>query len=98
MTDIIKTVGYGIVAKNVRISVFMSPKRYMEMVNEAREYKINAKSDSEVVNRILDIFIDDLPIINLERDRLKGAIAQKNNTIMQLQQEINDFKVKKVKA
>lgn len=85
MAEIIKNVGYGIVAKNVRLSVFMTPKRYMEMVTEARSYKINAKSDSEVINRIIDIFIEDIPVLKIEREQMKVALAQKNEVILQLQ-------------
>lgn len=93
MPKIVKFVGYGLMSKSVKLQVFLSPKKYMEMVNEARVYKINARTDSQLFNSIIDIFLEQLPILKLENERIKAAIVEKNATIMQLQQELHDFKL-----
>ncbi len=62
MAKLIKNVGYGIVARSVNLRVFLTPEKYIEAVNESKSYNINAKTDSELINRILDIFIKHFPI------------------------------------
>lgn len=93
----IKNVGYGIVARSVKLQVFLTPQKYLEVVNEAKSYKVNAKTDSELINRVLEIFLTRLPIIRLENDRIKAALIEKNCIIAGLQTELNDFKLKKGK-
>lgn len=92
MAILIKNVGYGIVSRSVKMQVFVSPETYLEIVNEARAYKLQYRSDSELINWVVSIFLKDLPLLRLERDRMKEALAQKNEIINKLQE------VKKVKA
>lgn len=88
-------VGSGSMAKSIKLQVFMTPKKYMEIVNEARVYNIVNKTDSGLIDGILDKFLSDLPLLRLERDRMKAALTEKNAVIDQLRNEIQDLKTKK---
>ena len=73
-----KTVIGGGVLKNVKLTVFLEAKTYLELVNEARHYNIIAKTDSQLIGKIVFKFIHDMPMLILEIESLKKALAEKN--------------------
>lgn len=76
--EFIKTVLGGGVLKNVRLVIFLEPKTYLELINEAKHYKIVAKTDSQLIRAIIFKFINDMPMLTLEIESLKKALAKKN--------------------
>ena len=91
MAKLIKTVMGGVVAKNMRMTVFLSPREYLELVEEAKHYNIAAKNDSQLISKILYKFINEMPMLTVQIRTLKDALIKKNVIIDQLRQE----KVKK---
>ena len=76
----------GAMAKNVKLQVFLEPTTYLELVNEARNVGITAKTDSELIRKILYRFFQDLPMLTLQVESLKKACAEKNVIIEKLQE------------
>lgn len=100
MATLIKTVMGGIVAKNVKLQVFLEPKMYLELVNEAKRQDIKAKTDSGLICSILNKFlysIDEISALRLQIEQLRKGIANRTSIIEELRAEISDLKPKKVK-
>lgn len=97
MAHLIKNVGYGIVAKSVKLQVFLTPEKYIQAVEELKSLNFGARTDSGLINKILDIFIDQLPKLKIENQRQSWVIEKKNATIKELQEELNEIKLFKAK-
>ena len=97
MVEYQKTILGGIVAKNVKLQVFLEPKMFLEMVTEARARNVTARTDSGLVRKIIDSFLNDLPMKDIQIERLKAGLVQKTSVIEELRAEVADLKTKKVK-
>jgi len=69
---------------------------YLEAINQAKQYKIDAKNDSELIRKIINAFLMEIPSDRIMIEQLKEGIQRKNAVIEQLQQEIKELKVKKL--
>jgi regulator of replication initiation timing len=93
----IKTIIGGIVVKSIRLQVLLDLKAYLELITEAKRMKIEAKNDSQLIQKVIAVFINEIPIIQLENERLKAAVAQKNVLIQDLEAKIDEIKSKQGK-
>jgi len=85
-------------AKTLRIQVLMDPRQYIEAVNQAQQYKIKAKNDSQLLTRIVELFLNEIPANRLFVEQLKQAIDKKNAVISDLQEQIQNLKLQKLKG
>lgn len=89
-----KTILGGVVSQNVKLVVFLDPKTYLEVINEAKSYNIIAKTDSQLIRKILKLFFQDMPMKQMLIEQQKTALNQRDELIEQLRAEINETKIK----
>lgn len=78
----------GVMAKTVRVSVFLEPKTYMEIVNEAHKAGITHRNDSELIRKIIYKFFQsilEIEGLNFKIEKLTKANAEKKTIIEALQ-------------
>jgi len=93
---IVNVAGVGTMVKSVRLTLFLEPKEYFELIAEAKALGINAKSDSVLIRKIIHIVLERLPILSMENERLKKILQEKTSVIRQLE-EMAESKTKKTK-
>lgn len=93
--EYMKTILGGAVMKNVKLVVFLDTRVYMELIAEAKSYDIVAKTDSQLIGKIIHKFINDMPMYDLQIEQLKKGLANKTVIIEDLRKEIADLKTKK---
>lgn len=94
MAELVKNILGGLVVKSIRLVVFLEPKTYMELVTEAKTYQITARTDSELINKIIGKFLHEMPILTLQLEQIKQANAKKKVIIEELESKLNEIKTK----
>ena len=92
MAAIIKTMLGGVVARNVKMQVFIDPKLYLEVISEAKHYNINPKNDSELIRKILNLFLKEMPMKTIIIEQQRTTIRNREGLIEKLEGDLNVLK------
>jgi hypothetical protein len=87
----------GVMAKSVRITAFLEPKTYLELINEAKTKGITAKTDSGLLNKIIYYFVNEVPGLTIDIHHKQGVISAQAEKIEALKDELATIKGKKEK-
>lgn len=98
MGGIVKSILGGIVARNVKMQVFIDPKTYLELITEAKHWGIKIKNDSGLINNLIHIFLEQYPLDKITIEQQRRALEDKNKKIAELESVINEQLQRKDKA
>jgi HPt (histidine-containing phosphotransfer) domain-containing protein len=85
-------------SRSVRIQILLTPKDYIEAVNQAKTYNISYSNDSQLFRGILSVFINGLPAKIIQIEQMQKAIDKKNGLINELTEQIHELKLKNLRA
>jgi hypothetical protein len=81
--------------RNYCLQVFLEPKQYIEILQEAKATGITFKNDSELIRKILNVFYNDFPALKMQNEALKKAISQRDAIISEMEEKNAAIKDKK---
>jgi hypothetical protein len=85
-------------ARNVKLQVFVTPEFYLKLAQEARTYNIHARSDSDLIQNLINYYQKQAINNEIEINKMQDRILAFNRVIQEKEAAIHAYANKKKKV